>query len=86
MTVQAPVERQVIRASDVARLLGWRSVESFYNNRDKLLAAGFPEKLEAVNGWSRPAIMRWLETNGETYAPPEPEAAAIRALERRYAP
>lgn len=72
----------VIKAADVAKLLNVR-VETFYTRRETLEALNFPPKLPGINGWSRAAILRWVETNGGTHAPDE--AAGPSALERRYA-
>lgn len=87
MNVHMPAERVVIAAVDVAGLLGLRAVETFYNKRQTLEERGFPKKLPGINGWSRPAILRWIETNGETYLPeiPAPDLAGVERLERRYA-
>lgn len=79
-----PPERLVISAAEVAGLLGRRCVESFYNNRKKLEAAGFPPKLPGINGWSRAAITRWIEANGAVSDNDEP-AKEPTALERRFA-
>lgn len=81
-----PPERQVVNAQQVAALLGFRSVTSFSTERrTRLEANGFPAKLPGLNGWSRPAIMRWLEANGETAMSTEPEhAGRPSALERRF--
>ncbi|RUV57632.1 MULTISPECIES: hypothetical protein [unclassified Mesorhizobium] len=85
MNIQMLPERQVISAVEVAALLGYRCRESFSRSRREALeAAGFPKKLPGLNGWSKPAIMRWLENNGELAsnddAPTQPTP-----LERRFA-
>jgi len=89
MHVQRP-ERLVISAVEVAALLGYRCRESFSRNRRlELEAAGFPKKLPGLNGWSKPAILRWLDANGEV----EDVAGVVEAparrgpspLERRFA-
>lgn len=59
----------VVSATEVAELLGWRSADSFHRNRAALEEHGFPRKLPGINGWSRPAITRWLTTNGATHLP-----------------
>lgn len=85
MTIHQP-QPAVLAAKQVAQLLGWRCVESFYNNRKKLRDAGFPEKLPGVNGWSRNAVLRWIDGNGETSeAPIEIAPDRANALEGRYA-
>jgi hypothetical protein len=59
---------------------------SFYSRREQLEALGFPPKLPGLNGWSRAAILRWIETNGGTYLPAAPSVDdAASALEREYA-
>lgn len=58
-------ERLVISAAEVAGLLGYRCRESFSKHRTELEAVGFPSKLPGINGWSKPAIVNWLERNGE---------------------
>lgn len=76
----------VIPAKTVAEVLGV-VVSSFYTRREQLEKIGFPPKLPGINGWSRAAILRWIETNGQTYqpAPAEPEPAPrVNHLERRY--
>lgn len=64
--IAAPI---VLTAVQVAELLGWQSADSFYRHRKALEAHGFPRKLPGINGWSRPAILRWVRTNGETHLP-----------------
>lgn len=81
---ERPPERQVISAVEVARLLNYRCRESFQNKRQALEAQGFPTKLPGLNGWSKPAIMRWLESNGQAGAGEAP-ARAPTPLERRFA-
>lgn len=79
--------KPIIRAEDVAKLLNYTAAASFYNARAALEQNGFPRKLPGVNGWSRACIMRWIETNGETYLPEGKEPAPEKkptALERRY--
>lgn len=72
--------RPVVKVDEVAELLGYRSARSFYNRRRELEAAGFPRKLPGINGWSRAAIMRWIENGGEAPAPePEPEVDELAA-------
>jgi len=81
--VERPAERQVISAIEVARLLNWTCRVSFDNHRLELEANGFPKKLPGINGWSKPAIMRWLEINGQADAGAEP-ANAPTPLQRRF--
>lgn len=80
-----PPERQVISAADVAALLNYRCRESFSKKRVALEAEGFPKKLPGLNGWSRPAIMRWLESNGTGASNDDTPAKAPTPLERRFA-
>lgn len=80
--------RPVLKAIELAELLGWRTEQSFHTARPKLEAAGFPRKLPGINGWSRACVMRWIETNGETYRPAGDERDVISvsdAIEVRYA-
>lgn len=82
--------RPVLKAAELAELLGWRTEQSFHANRATLEAAGFPKKLPGINAWSRACVLRWIETNGETHLPaggaPDPLAAyAAGMLEGRYA-
>lgn len=81
-----PPERLVIKADEVAAILGYRGRDGFSNRRRALEAAGFPRKVPGLNGWSRPAIERWLEANGdlERIAPPEAANGPTR-LEKRFA-
>lgn len=78
-----PAERQVIRAEEVARILGFRSRSSFDSKRPALEALGFPGKLPGLNGWSRPVIMNWLTANGNV-EPAEAGEAAPSRLQRRF--
>lgn len=85
MNIQVRPERLVISAVEVAALLGFRCRESFSRTRRETLeAAGFPKKLPGLNGWSKPAILRWLESNGELASNDDVPAAKTR-LERRFA-
>lgn len=78
--------RPVVDAAELAWMLGLGAVETFYNKRRALEAAGFPPRLPGLTKWSRPAVLRWIETNGESHLPAEPEAAEPgNGLERRYA-
>ncbi|AID30834.1 hypothetical protein MCHK_3027 [Mesorhizobium huakuii 7653R] len=84
MNMQMRPDRQVISAVEVAALLGYRCRESFSRTRRETLeAAGFPRKLPGLNGWSKPAIMRWLESNGEL-ASNDDKPAGKTPLERRF--
>jgi predicted DNA-binding transcriptional regulator AlpA len=67
-----PNGSMVCTAGQVAQLLGM-SARSFDRQRAALIAAGFPSKLPGTNGWSRPAVVAWITSNG---APP-PKAGAI---------
>lgn len=81
----------VLSSEEVARLLRRRSAQAFLRDKPRLEAAGFPRKLPGMNLWSGPAIMRWLETNGDTSVPAGEGdgagalASAARALEQEYA-
>ncbi|MBZ9856730.1 hypothetical protein LB566_23340 [Mesorhizobium sp. CA13] len=83
--------RPVLSAIEVAELLGWKTVESFRNNRRRLEAAGFPKKLPGAPGWSRAAVMRWIDSDaGSGSVPAEPAINIVRVpgptpLERRFA-
>lgn len=69
--------------------LGETSERTFDNKRATLERDhGFPTKLPGLKRWSRSAVNRWIDTNGETYMP-DPTATdgvgnATVALERRY--
>lgn len=52
-------------AVEVAHLLGL-SERIFNKRRPELTAAGFPSKLPGVGKWSRPAVVAWISSNGET--------------------
>lgn len=57
-----------IDAREVAGLLGIAET-TFRNKRARLeIEDHFPPKLPGGNRWSRPAVVRWIETNGESYA------------------
>lgn len=86
MHISPSPEPQVLNAAGVARLLGRRTAESFHNRRAALEASGFPRKLPGINGWSRPAIMRWLEVNGAAPSPANDGEPPRRSpLEARFA-
>jgi hypothetical protein len=79
--------RPVLSTADVSACLAI-SVETFRSRLRPLYAAGFPPRLPALNGWSRACVLRWIETNGETFVvePPEPALVdAARRLEAEYA-
>lgn len=85
---ERPPERQVLNALEVARLLRYRCRETFHKKQAELEAAGFPTKLPGLNGWSKPAIMRWLENNGKPAAAASnddaPAARKPTKLERMF--
>lgn len=83
--LERPAERQVVSAIEVAALLNFRCRESFSKKRVALEAKGFPKKLPGLNGWSKPAIMRWLENNGQAASNDDAPARAPTPLERRFA-
>lgn len=68
---------RTIKALEVAQLLGCTET-TFRSKRRKLEAEhGFPPKLPGCNGWSLPAVERWIATNGNTYLPGSPEDVAV---------
>jgi hypothetical protein len=74
----------VLKAGEVAALLRV-SEDTFRNRRRALEAVGFPQKLPGLAGWSRACVMRWIETNGETFRPADGALeVAARDLEREY--
>lgn len=68
-TAAEALRRPVLSAADVAVLLRRKSVAGFHQARTRLEAKGFPKKLPGINGWSRAAVMHWINTNGGTYEP-----------------
>ncbi|NUR12326.1 MAG: hypothetical protein HOQ20_10865 [Bradyrhizobium sp.] len=76
----------VISSTEVAELLRYRCRESFSRKRRALEAIGFPKKLPGLNGWSRPAIERWLENNGQVASNDDTPPAARKPtrLERMF--
>lgn len=86
-----PNGSMVCTAGQVAQLLGI-SARSFDRRRAELTAAGFPGKLPGTNGWSRPAVVAWISSNGQTtvampfgVAQGNPEIEAVTTnLEQRY--
>lgn len=81
---------RVISAGDVAILLNCS--EATFRAKRALLERdhNFPAKMPGCNGWSEPAVCRWIETNGETYLPEmkddrEVLARAADALGDEYA-
>jgi hypothetical protein len=79
----------VLKADEVAALLRYRSARTFHDKRDALERQGFPAKLPGINGWSRSAVMRWIdggfaaEDGGELPAGPADHRPS--RLERAYA-
>ncbi|MEM7303811.1 MAG: hypothetical protein AAF468_22270 [Pseudomonadota bacterium] len=76
--MSAPISNQepfVVDADEVGALLNIQG-DTFRNKRRALEQNGFPPKLPGLNGWSRPAIIRWIETNGGTYLPADPQPFA----------
>lgn len=65
----------VLDAAGVAALIGLPSEDAFYRRRAALEASGFPQKLPGLPRWSRACVLRWIETNGETFLPAAPAAA-----------
>lgn len=56
-------------AAEVAAMLGIAE-GTFREKRARLTAEhGFPPRLPGCNAWSRPAVRRWIATNGGTYLP-----------------
>lgn len=83
---ERPPERRVISAVEISRLLGRRDPNFFYSVRPKLEAAGFPRKLPGIAAWSRAAVERWIDGNGEPDAvEPSPPASRPTPMERRFA-
>ncbi len=86
-----PNGSMVCTAGQVAQLLGI-SARSFDRRRADLAAANFPGKLPGTNGWSRPAVVAWISSNGQTSVatpvgipPGDPEIEAlVTGLEQRY--
>lgn len=83
--------RPTLYARQVADMLGFS--EAYFLDRRASLEAehGFPGKLPGLNRYSRAAVLRWIETNGRTYLPAEPETdpvgvlgLSIRDLEKEY--
>jgi predicted DNA-binding transcriptional regulator AlpA len=66
----------VITAGQVAHLLNI-SEPTFRQRLKALATVDFPPKLPGLNGWSLPAVTRWIETSGRTSEPPE----ALMALD-----
>ena len=85
-TLQGVVEiRPTLKGEEVAHALGMRSVASFYKRRPLLEKSSFPAKLPGLNAWSRAAVERWIDGNGEPQAVEPPPARRPTRLERRFA-
>lgn len=81
---------RIITAEQVAILLNCAESTFRAKRLDLERQHNFPPKMPGCNGWSKPAISRWIETNGETYLPKSPNEAAVLkqaadALSREYA-
>ncbi|MGZ5905142.1 MAG: hypothetical protein ACXWKQ_07325 [Reyranella sp.] len=79
----------VLTAGQVAQLLGL-SEPMFRKKAAGLQALGFPGRLPGLAKWSRPAVVRWISSNGATTqqsGPPLDETLAIEVseLEKDYA-
>ncbi|WP_029061732.1 hypothetical protein [Labrenzia sp. DG1229] len=62
-----------ITAEEVAERL--QLAERTFRNKRRHLEEhhNFPPKMPGCNGWSEPAVTRWIETNGNGYLPaPDP--------------
>lgn len=59
----------VITAAEVAGLLHCGEATFRAKRRDLERDHGFPPKLPGCNGWSKPAVRRWIETNGGSFLP-----------------
>ena len=61
--------RLTATAAEVAALLS--CAESTFREKRQRLERdhGFPPRLPGCNGWSLPAVRRWIATNGATYLP-----------------
>lgn len=82
------VPKPVINSATVARLLGRKEATFFGIRRELEEQHGFPPNLPGLKGWSYACVMRWIETNGQTFLPADPEPAPPpreNRLERRYA-
>lgn len=84
------VSAQAVSASQVADMLNCSEATFRAKRRELEVDHNFPPKLPGCNGWSLPAVSRWIETNGETYLPPQPDdtaalAEAAAGIERDYA-
>lgn len=66
------MQPETLNAAGVAELLGIGE-DYFRSIRKKLEDNGFPRKLPGLSKWSKPAVRRWIRTNGETFLPAEPK-------------
>lgn len=71
-----------ITAEEVAERL--QIAESTFRNKRRQLEAkhNFPPKMPGCNGWSEPAVTRWIETNGAAYLP-DPDPVYGSTIDRR---
>lgn len=71
-----------ITAEEVAERLQI-SERTFRKKRRQLEAQhNFPPKMPGCNGWSEPAVTRWIETNGTAYLP-DPDPVHGTAVDKR---
>jgi type II secretory pathway component PulJ len=78
------VLRPVVDAAQVAWMLNIRPA-TFHNKRAALERNGFPRKLPGLNGWSRNAVLCWINGHSASDAGPHGEHVEPRNyLEQRY--
>ena len=68
-----PKTSLTLDADGVAALLGWTKDHFFARRRALEAEHGFPPALPGMQKWSRPAIRRWIATNGRTFLPADLE-------------
>lgn len=75
-------QKHVYTCPEISELFG-AAPHWFVRNWSRYVAAGFPPPLPGVGHkrFSKPAVDRWFETNGETWRPAEPEPEADRTDE-----
>lgn len=80
------VLKPVLSAARIGELLGVTEA-TFRTNRAKLEKLGFPPPLPGMpRGWSRAAVLRWIETNGgRDELPAGRSEARPTRMERAYA-
>lgn len=60
MALGKTVDIEILSKTQLAVMLG-KSEGFVEESMDALYKAGFPRRIDALKGWSRPAVLAWIE-------------------------